>query len=80
MSEAIRWDGKPETVARLRELFPECIESYSSDILHVRGFRNTSARKGVHDSRIVPLGWYVTRKVNAHGPYMALIPPEKVHA
>ena len=80
--EAIRWDGKPETLERLRDLMPDVIVSdLGFGGLRVKTLRNISAKQAVHGERIVPAGWYLTLKTCKHGErYAAIKPPETVNA
>ena len=76
MGEAIRWDGKPETLELLREQMPDCLAGYLGG-LHVKTLRQVSATGYVHDERIVPLGWYVTPRTCArHGQQYADVKAE----
>lgn len=78
--EPVRWDGKPETMERLRELMPTCVSSIVGT-LEVKVLRKISPRRSVHDVRIVPLGWYVTPRTCGHGEtYADLNPPETADA
>ena len=79
LTEPVRWDGKRETLELLRERMPECLSSYdpSAGVLHVRTLKKVSAKGFVHDTGIVPTGWYVIpRTCRVHGQrYAAIKPP-----
>ena len=78
--ESVRWDGKPETAARLRDLMPDCVTLFSG-ALQVKVLRKISPRRSVHDERIVPFGWYVTPRTCKHGEtYADVKPPEAASA
>ena len=78
--EPVRWDGKPETMERLRELMPTCV-TFIGGVLEVKVLRKISPRRAVHDVRLVPTGWYVTPRTCKHGEtYVVVSPPEKVDA
>jgi hypothetical protein len=66
VGEAIRWDGKPETLELLREQMPDCLAGDLNG-LYVKTLRPVSEKGYVHGERLVPLGWYVTpRTCPAH--------------
>ena len=74
--ESVRWDGKPGTMERLRDLMPGCV-TFFSGTLEVKVLRKISPRRSVHDVQVVPLGWYVTPRTCRHGETYAVIkPPE----
>lgn len=77
----VRWDGKPTTVERLRELMPACVTLVSGDYLQVKVLRKISPRRSVHDVRIVPFGWYLTSRNCRHGETFAVVTaPEAANA
>ena len=76
LAEPVRWDGRPETLELLRERMPDCLDSYFSGtgILNVRTLVKVSEKGSVHDTAIVPTGWYVSlRTCRAHGQRYAAI-------
>ncbi len=78
--ELVRWDGKPETVERLRDLMPGGV-TLIGGVLQVKVLRKISPRRAVHGDRVVPVGWYVTLRTCKHGETYAVIkPPETVNA
>jgi len=77
VGEAIRWDGRPETLELLRGQIPDCLAGDLGDGLRVKTLRQVSAKGYVHDERLVPLGWYVTpRTCPRHGQRYADVKAE----
>ena len=72
--ESVRWDGKPGTMERLRELMPGCV-TFFSGTLEVKVLRKISPRRSVHDVALVPVGWDVTPRTCKHGEMYAVIKP-----
>ena len=78
LAEPVRWDGRPETLELLRERMPDCLDSHGllGGILYVKTLRKVSDKKSVHDTAVVPVGWYVIPRIcRAHGQRYAAVKP-----